>query len=72
MYESSWLGVESELHLQLYPTPVSTPELSGICDYTAACLNPLSEARDQVRILMGSSWVRYHLSHNGNSLSDWV
>ena len=31
-------------------------------------LNPLSEARDQTRILTGTSRILNALSHNGNSL----
>ena len=48
----------SELHLQ--PTPSS---------WECRILNPLSEARDQTRILKDISWVLNPLSHNRNSPS---
>ena len=34
-------------------------------------LNPLSEARDQTNILMGTRWVLNLLSHNRNSKKDF-
>ena len=43
------LGIESELQLLDY----STPQKHRI-------LNPLSEARDQTCILMGTSQIRFH------------
>jgi len=52
-------GLRVKLELQLWPTP--QPQQCQI-------LNPLSEARDQTRILMDTSQVRNPLSHNGNSL----
>ena len=48
------LGVESELYLLAYATATATPDPSLICD-----LNPLSGVRDQTRILMDTSRVRY-------------
>ena len=35
-------------------------------------LKPLSEARDQTHILMDTSQVCNLLSHNGNSLKNWI
>ena len=47
-------------------------DLSHVCDLHHSSrqrriLNPLSEARDRIHILMDTSWVRYLLSHDGNS-----
>ena len=52
------LGVESELQLPAYTTATATLDPSHICDLHRSSqqrwiLNPLSEARDQTRILMG-------------------
>ena len=56
------LGVESELQLPAYTTVIATPGLS--CDYALhhsswqhQFLNPLSEVRDQTRILMDTSGI---------------
>ena len=50
------LGVESELQLLAYTTATATMDLSHICDLCRSLqqhriLNPLSEARNQTRIL---------------------
>ena len=49
-----------------------TPDLSGPCNLCCSLeqcqiLNPLSEARDRICILMDISQVLNPLSHNGNS-----
>ena len=49
------LGVESELQLLAYATATATPDLSHICKLHWSSLqywilNPLREARDQIRI----------------------
>ena len=54
------LGVKSELQLQAYTTATVTQNLSHICNlhhssHQHQILNPLSEARDQTRILMDTS-----------------
>ena len=50
------LGVKLELQLLAYTTATATMDPSGICDlgrslWQHRTLNPLSEARDQTRIL---------------------
>ena len=65
------LGVESELQLTAYTTATAMPDLSCICDlhntsWQQQILNPLSEARDQTRILQDTSQVLNLLSHNRN------
>ena len=69
-----WLGVRLELELQLqaYTTVTATQDLSCIFDLSHSLqqhwiLNPLSEARDQTHILMGTSWIFNPLSHKENS-----
>ena len=62
------VGVKLELQLPAY-----TRDLSHICDlchssWQCWILYPLSEARDQTYILMYTSLVPNHLSHNGNSI----
>ena len=54
-------------------TATATQGLDHICDLhhsSQQCqsFNPLSEARDQIRILMDTSWVHNPLSHKRNSL----
>ena len=66
-------GVELELQLLAYTTATALQDLSGICNLDHSLpqcqiLNPLSEARDQTHILMGTRWVHNPLSHNGSSL----
>ena len=66
------LGVELELQLPAYTTATATPDLSRICDLHLSSqqrriLNPLSEGRDRIRILMDPSRVQNPLSHNRNS-----
>ena len=56
------VGVHSEWQLLAYTTATAMQDLSHICDLHRSqqqrqSLNPLSEARDQTRILMGTSWV---------------
>ena len=54
IWEVPGLGVESELQLRPTPQPLWT-------------LIPLSETRDQTRILMDPRQVLNPLSHSGNS-----
>ena len=76
------LRVTSKLQLPAYTTATATQDLSCVCDlHHSSCqgwiLTPLSEARDQTRLLMDSSWVCNLLSHNRNSsvrpfLNEWI
>ena len=59
------LGVKSELSLPTYTTATAMQYLSHICDLHRSSqqhqiLNPLSEARDGICVLMDASRVRYH------------
>ena len=59
------VGVELELQLLAYATATATLDLSRVCDQHHSSqqlwiLKPLSEARDQTQVLMGTSRVRYH------------
>ena len=63
-------GFESELQLPAYDT--ATPDRSRICDlcpssWQRGILNPLSEARDGTRILVGTSRVLHLMNPNGDS-----
>ena len=56
------LGVQLELQLQAYATARATPDVSCICDLPRSLLqcwmlNPMSEATDQICILVDISWV---------------
>ena len=66
------LGVELELQLLAYITATAMPGLSHVCDLNHSSpqcriLNPLSEARDRICILMDPSQVLKLLSHDGDS-----
>ena len=59
------LGVESEQQLPAYATATAMLDLSCICDLCHRSrqhqiLHPLSEARNRIYILMGTSWIHYH------------
>ena len=64
--EVSRLGVEWELQLPAYAT--ARPDVNHICDLHHSflqcwILNPVSENRDGILILMNTSWVLNPLSH---------
>ena len=55
-------GVQSELQLPPYTTATATLDLSRACDLYPSSwqrwiLNPLSEARDQILILIDTNWI---------------
>ena len=65
-------GIESVLQLLAYATATATQDLSHICNLHHSSeqrqiLNPLSEARDRLYVLMNTSQIPNPLSHNGNS-----
>ena len=64
------LQVESELQLLAYTTATAMPDLSCIFKLhhsSPQILSPLGKARDQICILVDTSWVSNLMSHNGNS-----
>ena len=66
------LGVESELQLQVYTTATATRDPRCVCNLCCSfqqcwILNPLSEARARICILMDTSQVPNLRSHTGNS-----
>ena len=56
------LGVESDLQLQAYATVTPDPSFCDLHCSLKQCLilNPLSEARDRLHILMDTSQAYYH------------
>ena len=59
------LGIQLELQLPAYPRATATRAPSLLCNLHGSSwqhpiLNPLIEARDQPRILMGTNQVRFH------------
>ena len=67
------LGFKSQLQLPAYAIAIAMTDPSCVCNLHCSLwqhqiLNPLSEARDQARILMDTSRVLNPLSHKGNCL----
>ena len=65
------LGFESEMQLLAYTTATAMPDPSCICNlhnssWQCQILNLLSEARDQTRVLMDASQIRFHWATMGN------
>ena len=63
--EVSSLGVKSELELLAYTIATATQDPSCICDLHHSSqqrwvLNPLSEARDRMCVLMDASQIHFH------------
>ena len=63
--EVPMLGAESELQLLACITATATPDPIHICDLQPSSQqhwipNQMSEARDQICILMDTSWAPYH------------
>ena len=70
------LGVGLELQLQAYTTAIAMPDLSRPCHLHHSSWrywipNPLSEARDQTRILMDTGWVRFYCATMGTPLLEY-
>ena len=66
------LGVQSELQLPAYTTATAMQDPSCICDPHHGSrqhwiLNPPSKARDRTRVLMNTSWTRYHRAMTGTA-----
>ena len=66
------LWVELELQLPAYTTAAAMSDPSHVCNlhhssWQHQILNPLSEARDRIHILMDTSRILTALSHYGNS-----
>ena len=64
------LGVKLELQLPAYATATEMPDPSRICDlhHTSQqpqIADPLSEASDQTRILMDTSWIHFRCAITG-------
>ena len=62
--EAPSLGVELELQLPAYATATAMWDPSHVFDLYHSSLqrqilNPLSQARDEIRVLMDTSWIRY-------------
>ena len=62
--EVSRLGAESELQLPAYATAAATWGLSHVCNLyhssqQLGITDPLSKARDQTRILLDTSQIRF-------------
>ena len=59
------LGVKQELQLPAYTTATAMQDLSHVCNlyhssWQRRIPDPLSEARDRTRVLMGTSRIRFH------------
>ena len=68
------LGVKSELQLPAYTTATATQDPSRICNlhhssWQCWMLDPLSEARDQARILMDTSRICFLWATKGTFYS---
>ena len=64
------LRVELELRLLAYATFPATGEPSRVCDLHHSFLllfflNPLSEARDRIRVLLDTSQIRFRCATTG-------
>ena len=68
------LEMQSELQLSAYTTATAMWDLSSICDLHHSSqqlliLNSLSEAKDQIRLLMDASEIHFHCATMGIPLS---
>jgi len=71
------LGVESELQLLAYTTTTATWDPSHICNLRHSSRqqripDPLSKARDQTHILMGTSRIHFHCATKGTPSSNII
>ena len=67
------LGFDSELQLLAYTTAAATGDLSRICNLHHSSLqcqipSPLSEPRDQTRILKDTSQIHFHCATVGTPI----
>ena len=67
------LGVKPELQLLAYTTVTAMLDPSNVCNlhhslWQPQILNSLSKARDQICILMDTSWVCFHWATSGTPL----
>ena len=72
--EVPWLGIQSELQLPAYATATAVQDPSCICylhHSSQQCwlLNPLRKARDQIPVLMDTSWICYCWATMGNPVN---
>ena len=70
-------GVESELQRPAYMTARATGDPSFICNLHQSSpqhqiLNPLSEARGRIRILMDTSRICFHCAMMGTPISEFL
>ena len=71
-YGNYQVEFESELQLLAHATAIAMLDLSHICNHSGSFWqrqipNPLSEARDQIHILLDSSQILNPLRHNRHS-----
>ena len=73
------VGVELEVQLSAYTTPMAKWDLSRMCGLhknSQQCRIPytLSEAREGTHILRDTNKIHFHCAHNGNSKMEffWI
>ena len=72
------LGVKSELQVPAYATATAILDLSRVCNLHHSSwqgwwiLNPLSEAKDQICILMNASQIRFYWAMTGTPIRKFL